>query len=200
MPKFTDHEKETIYEALLTKGKELFTTYGLKKTSLDMIVDACGIAKGSFYKFFESKEELYFRILEREETFRDALLVDLQSSELPAREALRDLLKASFDHVAGNPILLQLHQRDEYEMLIRKLPKEMLAEHIQKDNAASMAWITEWQQRGRLIERSPEVIVGVIRALVLLSLRQKEIGAELADEVMDLLIEATADRLTRSSH
>lgn len=199
MPKFTDHEKETIYETLLIKGKDLFTTYGLKKTSLDLIVDACGIAKGSFYKFFESKEELYFRILEREEAFRDTLFAELQSSPLPAREALRNMLKASFAHIAGNPFLLQLHQRDEYEMLIRKLPKKMLAEHIQKDNAAAIAWITDWQQKGRLIERSPEVIVGVIRSLVLLSLRQKEIGEDLADEVMDLLIEATADRLTRNS-
>lgn len=199
MPKFTDHEKETIYKTLLIKGKDLFTTYGLKKTSLDLIVDACGIAKGSFYKFFESKEELYFRILEREEAFRDTLLAELQSSPLPAREALRNMLKASFAHIAGNPFLLQLHQRDEYEMLIRKLPKKMLAEHIQKDNAAAIAWITDWQQKGRLIERSPEVIVGVIRSLVLLSLRQKEIGEDLADEVMDLLIEATADRLTRNS-
>lgn len=199
MPKFTDHEKETIYETLLIKGKDLFTTYGLKKTSLDLIVDACGIAKGSFYKFFESKEELYFRILEREEAFRDTLLAELQSSPLPAREALRNMLKASFAHIAGNPFLLQLHQRDEYEMLIRKLPNKMLAEHIQKDNAAAIAWITDWQQKGRLIERSPEVIVGVIRSLVLLSLRQKEIGEDLADEVMDLLIEATADRLTRNS-
>ncbi|MCX7570761.1 TetR/AcrR family transcriptional regulator [Tumebacillus sp. DT12] len=198
MPKFTDHEKEAIFETLLTKGKELFTAYGLKKTSLDMIVDACGIAKGSFYKFFDSKEELYFRILEREEAFRDAMLVDLQSSELPAREALRQMLKASFDHIAGNPFLLQLHERDEYEMLIRKLPKEMLAEHIQKDNAAAMAWITDWQRRGLLIQRSPEVIVGAIRSLVLLSLHQKEIGKELGAEVMDLLIEATADRLTRT--
>ena len=36
----------------------------LKKTSVDQLTKAVGIAKGSFYKFYESKEILFFAVLE----------------------------------------------------------------------------------------------------------------------------------------
>ena len=36
----------------------------MKKTSVDQLTKAVGIAKGSFYKFFESKEMLFFAVLE----------------------------------------------------------------------------------------------------------------------------------------
>ncbi|MEV1174059.1 helix-turn-helix domain-containing protein [Nonomuraea sp. NPDC049784] len=44
---------------------QLFATQGLKKTSLDELVAAPGIAKGSFYAFFDSKEELYKEVMIR---------------------------------------------------------------------------------------------------------------------------------------
>lgn len=36
----------------------------MKKTSVDQLTKAVGIAKGSFYKFYESKEMLFFAVLE----------------------------------------------------------------------------------------------------------------------------------------
>ena len=39
-------------------------TLGMKKTSVEQLTKAVGIAKGSFYKFYESKEMLFFAVLE----------------------------------------------------------------------------------------------------------------------------------------
>ena len=36
----------------------------MKKTSVDQLTKAVGIAKGSFYKFYESKEMAFFAVLE----------------------------------------------------------------------------------------------------------------------------------------
>ena len=36
----------------------------MKKTSVEQLTKAVGIAKGSFYKFYESKEMLFFAVLE----------------------------------------------------------------------------------------------------------------------------------------
>ena len=36
----------------------------MKKTSVDQLTKAVGIAKGSFYKFYESKEMLFFAVLD----------------------------------------------------------------------------------------------------------------------------------------
>ncbi|RLE27205.1 TetR/AcrR family transcriptional regulator, partial [Candidatus Acetothermia bacterium] len=67
MPRaFTDAERERIRERLLAVGRELFARYGLRKTTVEELARASGIAKGTFYLFFPSKEALYAEVLLRE--------------------------------------------------------------------------------------------------------------------------------------
>ncbi len=46
MPRFSNMEREKIREKLMQEGERLFTSFGLKKVSIDEIVQAAGIAKG----------------------------------------------------------------------------------------------------------------------------------------------------------
>lgn len=66
MSKFTELEKENIREELLKVAYRLFIDKGLKSTSFEDITSSVGIAKSSFYIFFESKEMLYMELLARE--------------------------------------------------------------------------------------------------------------------------------------
>ncbi len=61
---FTDFETEQLRKALLKETRRCAVTLGMKKTSVDQLTKAVGIAKGSFYKFYESKEMLFFAVLE----------------------------------------------------------------------------------------------------------------------------------------
>ena len=56
---FTDYETEQLRKALLKETRRCAVTLGMKKTSVDQLTKAVGIAKGSFYKFYESKEMLF---------------------------------------------------------------------------------------------------------------------------------------------
>ncbi len=49
---------------ILEAAKELFLRYGVKKTTIDDIANQAGIAKGSVYLVFTSKEELFTRLAE----------------------------------------------------------------------------------------------------------------------------------------
>ena len=62
---FTDYETEQLRKALLKETRHCAVTLGMKKTSVDQLTKAVGIAKGSFYKFYESKEMLFFAVLEK---------------------------------------------------------------------------------------------------------------------------------------
>ena len=62
---FTDYETEQLCKALLKETRHCAVTLGMKKTSVDQLTKAVGIAKGSFYKFYESKEMLFFALLQR---------------------------------------------------------------------------------------------------------------------------------------
>lgn len=56
---FTDKQRTTIRERLLRSAMKYALKTGVKKTSLDMLAADAGIAKSSFYKFYDSKEQLF---------------------------------------------------------------------------------------------------------------------------------------------
>ena len=62
---FTDTQRNTIRERLLRSAMKYALKTGVKKTSLDMLAADAGIAKSSFYKFFESKELLFLEAASR---------------------------------------------------------------------------------------------------------------------------------------
>lgn len=65
MPKkiFNDLEKEKQERIIETAIKE-FAEYGYENGSTNRIVKECGISKGSLFKYFDNKEELYFYLID----------------------------------------------------------------------------------------------------------------------------------------
>lgn len=87
MPRFSEQEKQNIQQALLTEGERLFTSYGLKKVTIDDIVKAVNIAKATFYRFYEGKEYLFLDIAQRQqheifEILNDVLIKNESMSDL----------------------------------------------------------------------------------------------------------------------
>ena len=61
---FTDEQNEQIRKDLIREARRCGITIGMRKTSVEQLTEAVGISKGSFYKFFDSKELLFFAVLE----------------------------------------------------------------------------------------------------------------------------------------
>lgn len=49
---------------ILESAREYFFRYGYKKTSMDDIAEAAGVAKGSLYNYFKNKEDLFIQTAE----------------------------------------------------------------------------------------------------------------------------------------
>ena len=60
---FSEKEREEIGQRLLNSGYELSTEIGLKKMTVAMIAQNSGIAVGSFYNFYASKEDFVVAII-----------------------------------------------------------------------------------------------------------------------------------------
>ena len=61
---FTDEQNEMIRKDLIRGAWRCGVTIGMRKTSVEQLTNSVGISKGSFYKFFDSKELLFFAVLE----------------------------------------------------------------------------------------------------------------------------------------
>ena len=193
---FTSSEKSAIQEELLEKGKDLFSRYGLKKTTISDLTSAVGIAKGTFYHFFDSKEILYFEIFLREERRLQKLAIQtLQDINTITPEKFQKFLFESIIMVDKNPILKVLFRTDDYEHLLRKLPSSYLEEHTREDNEVLSPLFKQWQREGILIDRDPDKIVGIIRAIMLLTMHKSELGEDQFEGILHLMTELIAHGL-----
>lgn len=54
-------------EEILERAQDLFIAHGEDKVTVEMIADAVNIGKGTIYKHFETKDEIYLRLMIRYE-------------------------------------------------------------------------------------------------------------------------------------
>ncbi|MBO8163463.1 MAG: TetR/AcrR family transcriptional regulator [Brevibacillus sp.] len=195
---FSEREKKMIRRTLIEQGREFFAKRGLKKTSVSDLTRAAGIAQGSFYLFFSSKEELFFEIVEaEEEQIKERLLAEIPLASAISKRFFKRFLLTALEMVDNNPIIRQIYLENEYEALLRKLPPERIQAHISRDNDLLRPLIESWQQQGVMIEREAEVIGGVIRSFFTLALHKREIGEAVYEQTLDLLAELIAAGLIK---
>jgi len=194
--KFSEQEKAYVHDKLIQHGRTLFGDLGLRKTTIGDLIKRVDIAQGTFYHFFDSKESLYFEILEQEEhDIRKALLDKIESGDTLTKVAFRDFLKQALQFLNESPILQQLFDHTTMEQLLRKLPPEKLNHHNKKDIDFLVPYIEKWQADGVMKQISPDIIVNLFRSLIILSLQKDMIGESNFEETMDQFVQFVADGL-----
>ncbi len=134
MPRFSEQEKEIIKNRLFKEGQRLFTAYGIKKVSIDELVQATGIGKGSFYSFYPSKEHLFMEIVI---DIQDKIWVEMDSflqahSILPPRELVKRTFIWMIEQSERYPLIRKV-DGETTDYLFRKLPKEVVEAHTRDD-------------------------------------------------------------------
>jgi TetR/AcrR family transcriptional repressor of nem operon len=67
--------KQSTKSALLEAGKQVFLEKGYNHAGIEAILHAAGVPKGSFYYYFESKEDFGLQVLDR---FAECYRVDIE--------------------------------------------------------------------------------------------------------------------------
>jgi len=189
---FSPDERARIQERLLTAGRQAFATYGLRRASVDDLARAAAISKGAFYLFYPSKEALLLDVLQRfEADFQRRVLDQVLRPELTPAESLRSMLHAALAVRGSDPVLRKLTGADAQALLRRISPAQAAA--LRKADVASVhRFLDYWRARGADIQVDEDVLTGLMRAIVLSTLRELEIGSSVYRQVMELMIDAVA--------
>lgn len=197
MPTFTEIEKSHIRGRLMEAGREFFAARGVKKTSLEDLTGPAGIAKSSFYAFFDSKEALYLELLMAE---RRRMAEEL-SATLPvageARETVRCFLRAAIREIEESALTRRvITHPEEWRMVVRRVSPEQMEANIAESTLATLSFIREGQESGEIVAARPEVIAGLVRAVVVLTTHKDDIGKDIYPEVLEMMIDFVAAGLT----
>lgn len=189
---FSEKEREQIKINLNNAAQECLGKFGVKKTTVDQLVQMAGISKGAFYIFYPSKEVLFFMVFEEyqksimEEVFNKLNQIDniniLEFSELIY--GLYQKVRQSF--------IMNVVQNQELEYLMRKIPDEYIFNHHSFDEILAKKLLAHLRIK-KGIEAG--VITASLRAIFMNMLHVKEIGEKDFDKVLKLLIIGLAQQV-----
>ena len=189
---FSEREKEVIRQKLMDAAEVCWGKYGLKKTSVDELVQMANISKGSFYLFYTTKEHLFMDVFERIDTRSKTELFNIiQKAEGSKKEIFVSVIKQMYKEVQKTPWVLNMHNGD-LELLLRKLPPERVERHL-KDDTGAVVELFKLLDIDMKVDS--EVISGVMRSLFLMLLHKQEIGDEIFEDVVNYMIDAIVIKL-----
>ncbi len=197
MPKtFSAEQRERVRQLLKEKGKALFEIYGLRKTTIEEITRECGIAKGTFYAFFRSKEDLFLSVADDiQDDFWERAIEWIKSTDENPREVFKDFYggKGFFKVLDENPILNIFLNEEEFSHLTLNLSPEQIQGIDTKVDNNFRRVFSYWREKG-YIENSltDDIIIGMIDGFYYMHLHRDDIGKGVFPEVQDRMIDMLA--------
>jgi AcrR family transcriptional regulator len=197
MPRgFSEQERAIIRDRLQARARELLTSYGMRKTSVEDLTAGAGISKGAFYLFYNSKEELFYEVIQQfEAEYQAALLDTLGSHDEPPRERVRVFITRALALWRSHPLFRHFNQSD-IELITRRLPPEQLASGIRADDDFAARLIAAWAAEGVNIRATPQMLAGLLRALFFVSIHSTEFAPDVYPQVIERMIGILAEDLT----
>lgn len=152
-------EAEVRKEEILDAAEKLFAAKGFDNTSTGDILDAVGIARGTLYYHFKSKEDILDGVIER---ITDRLMCDagdiVRQKELPVLERLtKAILSLNVKSKIGHEIMEQVH-RPQNALMHQKMQTALLT----GINPILTELIEEGNQQGIFHTQYPEATVEMI--------------------------------------
>lgn len=186
MPKFSETEKAIIREKMLREGERLFTLFGIKKVSIDEIVQATGIAKGSFYSFYPNKESLYMDIAGNLQKKMWSEMDEFlnENSSLPPRILCKKCFLCMFNGLQKYPMLKRTDS-ETAEYLFRKLPREIMEAHSKDDSLE----IIKLQEYGIHFNCSIDIVTKILQTLAISFLNLQKDNTDNQQVIMEVILD-----------
>ncbi len=166
MPKtFSDTERAYIKKRLMEEAQVCLSQYGMRKTTVDELVKRVNIPKGTFYLFYPSKELLFFEVfctLHNELQITLLRWIDELKGNINA-DTVTELIFRLYKQVDSTFIYAFIASGD-LELLVRKLLPGVHA------------------------EVNVKVFSAVLRAIFCTMLHRREIGEEVFDDAIRVML------------
>lgn len=175
---------------ILKSGRALFSEKGFKDTNVSEITKHAGIATGTFYNYYTSKDNLFMDIfIEENVKLKKEILeqIDLDANPM---EVIGAMIHLNNLGMQSNPILREWYNQDVFSKLEKVYREEVGAEGVNFIHDSFIDVFKMWQEQGK-IRRDIEVemIMAIFGALINVDTHKEEVGLQYFPEVMTYLSE-----------
>ncbi len=127
-PARREEKKAISRRRILEAAREIFFRDGFMAANLDHVAQRAGVAKGTLYRYFESKAELYVAVLAADGAIFEKKMRDTVDLSLTAADQIRATGLFYFQHWTNNRQYFQIFWAIENQSIIGELPREVLTE------------------------------------------------------------------------
>ena len=181
---FTEEQNETIRRDLIREARCCGVTVGMRKTSVEQLTEAVGISKGSFYKFFDSKELLFFAVLEdiHTECFAAAQKSLQENAAIDPASRTAAAILAACRWLSETKAFVFIE--NDAEFLLHRLPEEVKTAHYHDDETHIRLLLEKYDL---VPSRGISLAAATVRGLILTVSHKEQIG-ELYPQVLETLV------------
>jgi len=204
----SDEDKSQRRDEIMAAAKEVFARKGFHETTIADIAKEAGLAYGSVYWYFDSKDELFHALMAVEESApRNHVAAALAALGVPAENVgqeapLRAAVEATLEYFESDKATVKLLLGDRYA-LGERFEKHLggIYERFIDDIES---FIVAAQERGEVVAAPPRMVAYTLAALVgqlahrRLSTDDDVTAAQVADFVVALVLDGLRPRATEA--
>jgi AcrR family transcriptional regulator len=202
----SDEDKSQRRDEIMAAAKEVFARKGFHATTIADIAKQAGLAYGSIYWYFDSKDELFHALMAVEEgALRAHVGAALAAPGAPEAEdaraeaQFRAAVRATFEFFEADKATVKLLFRDAYALGDRF--EKHLGGIYERFIGDIETFIVGSQQRGEVVAAPPRMVAYTLAALVgqlahrRLSTDDDVTAAQVADFVVSLVLDGLRPRV-----
>ena len=191
-----EDKKSIIYNC----AKELFSQKGFKDTNISEITQKAGIAVGTFYNYYPSKEKLFMDIFIDENTkLKRHCIRSLDLSKSPL-EIVKQMLALNAEGLNTNPILNEWNNKAVFSRIEQLYREENGIQAVDFIFDSFHDLVKEWQAQGKMRrDIDSKMIMMMFAAIINIDTHKEEIGLEYFPELLNHLTELIMKGLTDCS-
>nr|WP_315024519.1 TetR/AcrR family transcriptional regulator [uncultured Aminipila sp.] len=179
-------------------GKELFSSKGFKDTNVSDITKIAGIAVGTFYNYYSSKEKLFIEIyLKENKKLKTSIMESIDLDGDPV-EVVKEAISLNLKGMNSNPILREWYNRDLFSKLEKEFYQEggMVAVY-ELMNSSTAELIKKWKVEKKIRnDLDDEFILSLFNSVPYIEIHKQEIGISHFPQIIDYLVEFIMKGLT----
>jgi AcrR family transcriptional regulator len=187
-------------EAILRSAKELFSINGFKDTGVAEIAKNAGVAAGTFYLYYASKEKLFMEIyMEENLKLKKAIMAEVDPEGAPL-DVIRELMQKNIAGMQANPILKEWFNKEVFNKIEESFVAENGLDSVDFFYSNFLEIIRKWQQEGRMrADIDPDMIMALFSVVVIIDLHKEEIGVHYFPKIQEYMAEFLINGLTGSA-
>ncbi|MBD3194986.1 MAG: TetR family transcriptional regulator [Candidatus Lokiarchaeota archaeon] len=171
-------------------GRKLFSSKGFKDTKVAEITDMAGMATGSFYRYYKSKDHLFIEIFLEENVKLKKKITDQVDLNSDPMTIIKQMMFLNQKGMSENPILNEWYNTEIFSKIEQKYRKEEGIEQMDFLYDQFVDIVKDWQDNKIMRnDIDTEMIMAIFSAIINIDTHKDEIGIQYFPQVLEYLVE-----------